>query len=151
MKRTFETAETARKALELRRAGTSYRDIAHQLDISLGHAHDLVRRELAEVPVADRIALRNLEAERLDMLQAIVWPQARTGDLAAIKEIRAISESRRKLFGLDAPQQVEMHDVEPVDILGTARNILALIQGDESGPIIDGENFDEMGELDDGP
>ena len=148
MKRNFVTAETARKALELRRVGTSYRDIAHQLDISLGHAHDLVRRELADVPAADRIALRDLEAERLDMLQAIVWPQARTGDLAAIKECRVISESRRKLFGLDAPQQVEMPGVEKVDIMGTAQNIFALIQDDESEPTLDGQSFDGTSEVD---
>lgn len=150
MKRTTETAETARKALELRRGGTAYREIAENLGISVGHAHKLVQRELADIPAADRLALRDLEAERLDTLQAIVWPLARAGDLAAIKECRAISESRRRLFGLDAPQQVEMHGVEQVDIMGTARNILAQIQDDDSGSTIDVQPFDETGEIDDG-
>ena len=133
MTRKTDTIDTARKALELRRAGASYRNIADTLNVSMSTAHKYVQRELSEIPAADRAQLRELEAARLDTLQAVAWDQAKAGDLAAIKECRAISESRRRLFGLDAPQQVEMHGAEPVDIMGTARNILAQIDGSDEG------------------
>lgn len=129
MNRNHETIESTRRALELRRNGASYRDIADKLQVSVATAHRYVQRELADVPAADRTQLRDLEAARLDALQALAWPQAKDGDLAAIRECRAISESRRKLFGLDAPQQVDLRGVEEVDIMGTARSILAQIDG----------------------
>lgn len=133
MTRKTETIDAARKALELRRSGASYRNIADTLNVSMSTAHKYVQRELSEIPAADRAQLRELEAARLDTLQAVAWDQAKAGDLAAVKECRAISESRRRLFGLDAPQQVEMYGVESVDIMGTARNILAQIDGNDEG------------------
>lgn len=149
MTRKTEIIDAARQALELRRDGASYRDIADRLDVSISTAHKYVQRELSDIPAAERVQLRELEAARLDALQALAWPLARTGDLAAIRECRAISESRRRLFGLDAPQQVEMRGVESVDIAGTARNILAQITGDDRGAAFEMQPFDETEGTDD--
>lgn len=131
MRRTIPSAEQAARALALKREGAGYRDIAAEMGISVGLAHKLVQRELADIPAADRAQLRDLEAERLDALLVIVWPLAAEGDLAAVKEVRNICESRRRLFGLDAPAQVEFRpDVGTIDIAETAREIISNLQGE---------------------
>jgi len=101
-------AERRSKALELRKAGASYRQIGAQLDVSMAQAHRDVTRaiaNLAKLSEGDAEALRILEEQRLDGLFLSVWSQARAGDLQAIDRCLRIMARRAKLMGLNAPAE----------------------------------------------
>ena len=105
--RTIEALERQVKALELRKAGVSYEDIAK----ALGWAHKsgafmAVRRQIAMVRREPAEALITLEAERLDKLLMSVWKQAVNGNFGAVDRVLKIMERRAKLLGLDAPTKI---------------------------------------------
>lgn len=105
------------KALELRKAGLSYRAIAAALDVSEPTAHKDVHTVLARLAKqADGKGeeYRQLELERLDALIASVWSQARGNkkegippDLAAMDRLMRLMQQRARLMGLDAPVTVK--------------------------------------------
>lgn len=97
------------QALGLRRGGAPYRAIAQALGISLGQAHDDVRsalEELAKLELTEAASLRQLELERLDDLLLKMAGKLMKGDVDAINAAVRISESRRRLLGLDAPAKI---------------------------------------------
>lgn len=119
-------AELTEKAVDLVREGKSYRQVAAALGISLGTAHNYVKDALAALPVQAATELRALEDMRLEMLweKAVEQLTPRTVEAfdasgepieievydqvpRVIETARKLSESRRKLHGLDAPQQVQ--------------------------------------------
>jgi len=127
---TRETAAERRvKALELRKQGQSYRAIAAQLGINERTAHTDVQRALralAALEQASAAEYRTMELERLDTLTveaarvlSATHPLVSGGKvlrdvtddgpkLAAIDRLLRISESRRKLLGLDAPAKTAL-------------------------------------------
>ena len=71
-------AERRTIALELRKAGGSYREIARQLAVDVHTAHADVMAELAalrEQTVEQAADLRDLELQRFDEMTAGLWPQ----------------------------------------------------------------------------
>lgn len=66
-----------------------------------------IRRNI-ELDEMTTTEVMQLEKETLDQLQTQLQPGIEAGQLGAIALALRISESRRKLFGLDAP---EAHDV----------------------------------------
>ena len=93
-------------ALELRKAGGSYREIARQLGVDVHTAHADVGAELAalrETAVAEATELRALELERLDGMTSGLWPHIQEGSAAAVSAGVRVSERRSRLLGLDAP------------------------------------------------
>lgn len=125
------------RAAELRGQGKSYRAIARELGVSVSSAHDAVMRafrdtlsepaeqaravELARLEEAHDAALAVLLREHLTVSHGkiIVGNDGRPliddgPTLQAIDRIRALSESRRKLLGLDAPQRHEL-TMEAID------------------------------------
>lgn len=119
--RTVADAETDAEAARLRASGCSYAEIAKRQGCSVSTAHQRVARAIAAVPVEAVEELRQVELARLDTLIAkafevlnashpLVSNGRRFDDLedaapilGALRELRALSESRRKLLGLDAP------------------------------------------------
>lgn len=102
-------AERRQQALELRKAGASYRKIADTLAVSLSQAHDDVQQaliQLAELECASAGELRAMELARLDVAMLAIARQVQQGNLKAVGAWVRISESRRKLLGLDAPQKI---------------------------------------------
>lgn len=118
----IDAAERRQKALDLRKQGHSYREISTLLNISVGQAHADVStaiKRLAELEQASADEYRTMEQARLDayMLEAdrilaATHPYVAGGkvlpDLAddgprlrAIDRLLRISESRRKLLGID--------------------------------------------------
>lgn len=102
-------------ALALRLAGASYAEITEALGLgNVADAYEMVESTLAsQVQEHDREALRHQEAARLDRLQRGVWQKATDAEhpehLVAVKTVLAISESRRRLLGLDAPTTIAVH------------------------------------------
>lgn len=124
-----ETIRKERDALELRRAGLDYQSIAEQVGYAnKSGAFKAVQAALRRGFVEPASDLRDLEAERLDRLQAAVWPAALRGDTKAIDRVLRISDQRAKLLGLNAPTRtdvtVRLDEQQAVLILTAIRAIL---------------------------
>jgi DNA-binding CsgD family transcriptional regulator len=113
------TRERAVKALELRIAGGTYRQIGAQLGVSEKTAYYDVQTELGRLDaVAKQRAerLRDLEARRLDMLTVALAAGIRMGDPRAIGAAVRIMERRARLFGLDAPVKIAGDEHAPLPV-----------------------------------
>lgn len=114
--RSVEAAEKVWRALELRKKRKSYRDIAADMGCSAMQAHRYVSEAL-EMLKADTLEsaeqLRAIEVEALNKLEAqLVERLEGSPDDQDFAKLAAalvrVSESRRKLQGLDAPARVEV-------------------------------------------
>jgi hypothetical protein len=77
-----------------------------------GNAHKIIATAIAKIPQANAEQLRQVEAERLEarINNALVIMEGEDDarvKLAAIGELRQLSESLRKLLGLDAASKFE--------------------------------------------
>lgn len=104
-------AERREAAFQLRVNGLSYRQIGQRLGISEATSHKYVQQVMEKLE-AQTLALaekyRALELQRLDRLWVGSFQAALEGDQAAVNACLKISESRRKLLGLDSPVQAEV-------------------------------------------
>lgn len=95
--------------MELRKRGASYRRIAAELGVSHTQARDDVFEALADLAAHTRdkaAEYRALELERLELPMEALAPDVERGDKDAIDRWVKLSESRRRLLGLDAPTKV---------------------------------------------
>lgn len=100
--------ERQRQALELRKAGAEFSDIARQLDYKdASGAYRAVRRALQRTIQQPANELREIEVARLDALLLGLWPEARKGNVAKIDRVLRIMQRRADLLGLDAPKRVD--------------------------------------------
>lgn len=93
-------------ALTMRKQGHNYRVIAKEMDVSLGWAHQLVKRILSKTvrETADQVRLTQLD--RLETLLAGVWSNAEDGDTFAIASALQIMDRIDKLHGIEPPKVV---------------------------------------------
>ena len=90
------------RAVELLQAGCSHDQIARQVGFTnRGSAHRAVSKALSERQAEGIDLLRAIEGDRLDALQASVWPRAEAGDVRAINTVLKVISCRIRLFGLD--------------------------------------------------
>lgn len=128
----LETAEQRRQVVALRRRGETFEAIGEELGFSRQRAHAIFKEALASIPAPEVTELRTEERDRLEGLMREAWkvlgkdhiavsqgrvvldpesgnPLLDDGPkLAAIKELRQLSESLRKLYGVDAPVKVDL-------------------------------------------
>lgn len=98
-----------RQALELRKAGVSYAEIATRLGYRSGSgAHAAVGAALKKTLQEPADELRKLEVERLDAMLLAIATQVRQGNHGAIDRALRIMERRAKLLGLDAPTRQDV-------------------------------------------
>lgn len=103
-------AQRQRAALEYRKQGLPYRGIAQALGVSHQQAFRDVRSAIKEFRAATKETteeLVHLERESLDMASVAIASQVTRGDLKAVEVWIKLSESRRKLLGLDADSNLE--------------------------------------------
>lgn len=94
-------AEKRKKALDLRRAGWSFEDIAAEVGYAnKGSAHRAVKQGIAAITRESATELIELELSRLDDLLAGLYEQARNGDLFAVDRALKIMDQRAKFLGL---------------------------------------------------
>lgn len=112
----IDVAKRRAEALELRRAGLTFQDIADRLGYKhRSAAHKDVQRALEKLifePAQDVLAL---ELSRLDALTQTLWAQARRGDLQAIDRIVKLMNRRAKYLGLDAPERHEVITLDAIE------------------------------------
>lgn len=93
-----------REALELRKAGATYQQIADKLGIShagaalcVSRAMEALRLDIKET--AEQVL--ELELDRLDSMLLGLWDAARRGNTAAIDRVLKIQDRRARYLGLD--------------------------------------------------
>jgi hypothetical protein len=114
-------AERDLRIFNMKKGGASVTEIARRMNMTVKAVNSAVKRQLdrlnREAALAYPEVLR-LELERLDTLQAAIWPQTQhrrvtlddgtqvdvEPDTKAIQQVLAIMAQRAKLMGLDAPQ-----------------------------------------------
>lgn len=101
-------AEKRRQAVELRKAGATFDEIATALGYSnKGTAFRAVEQALKESVREPALQLIELEVQRLDMMLRALWPAVVRGQLGAVDRAIRVAERRARLLGLDAAQQVQ--------------------------------------------
>jgi hypothetical protein len=146
--RRTETRVKDAQAVEMRRRGLSYRQIADQLEFSAASsAYDAVKRGLKDLFREEQDDARGLELDRLDdamrttyriMMgkhvatnnQGVIFdPTTKQPvideaiNLQAAQTLVRLSESRRKLLGLDAPTRVRQEIITESDVDAAIRKI----------------------------
>lgn len=99
--RRAASAEKKVAALRLRAAGASRDDIAAELGVHPVTAWRYIRDAIVELPREPAEEVRTLELERLDAMQAALWPMALRGEVQAIDRVLKIMERRARYLGLD--------------------------------------------------
>lgn len=108
-----DTRRREAAVVQLRIAGNTFDQIATQLGLSGRSSANRIYRRVLDATVAEPAAeLRQLEGARLDALQAQWWPRAVDGNYRAAQIILKLMERRARLFGLDAPQRVNVNTTE---------------------------------------
>lgn len=105
--RRTEAAERRKQAMALRIAGASFAQIGERLGVSAQAAHKMIVVSLAEIAkqtAESAEQLRAIELQRLDALQASLWPDAMRGDEQKVDRVLKIMAQRAKLLGLNAPE-----------------------------------------------
>ena len=113
-----ENAEKQRQALELRKAGATFEQIARQLGYAnAGGAYKIVQAALRDTVQQPADEVRQLELERLDAMLRALWPAAIQGKWLAVDRCLLIMDRRARLLGLDAPTRriVEVIDDTTID------------------------------------
>lgn len=130
-------SERRLKAFDLRKRGYSYRAIGKALGVSEAQSHrdiQRVMRQLEKLELEAASQYRQMELERLNDLLKSVYSAALDGDISAVQTALKISESRRKLLGLDSPERSEVAIAAVTEIPSplTALEYQALTNGNGS-------------------
>jgi hypothetical protein len=94
-------------ALDLRKTGATYSQIARHLSLSTTRAYQLVRAGMDEVKAELKetaLNLRQMELDRLDAIHFAHWPRRANPRNADV--ILRVMERRARLLGLDAPAKI---------------------------------------------
>jgi len=102
------TTDTMWKCAQLRAAGATFREIGETLDIDPTWARTLVLRALEASKYEAADLMRVQEGMRLDRLMRAHYQQALRGEARHTAIVLRVMEQRAKLFGLNAPVQVEV-------------------------------------------
>jgi hypothetical protein len=125
--------ERQRQALELRKAGVGFQQIADQLGYGgPSGAFNAVARALQKVIQEPAEAVLALELARLDAMLLGLWPKARAGHASAVDRVLKLMDRRAKYLGLDAPVKVDLRQVvrEMGETYGLTPDELATLQLD---------------------
>lgn len=136
--RRLRAAERQRQALELRKAGVSFEEIARTLGYagpssSYRAIMSALKRTLQEP--ADEV--RKLELVRLDRAQRVAWERMLQGDLEALAKVIKVMERRARLLGLDMPTKVASTDSQGEDLALTVERELYLLSDEQAQAAID--------------
>ena len=121
---SIDAAERQRTALELRKAGASYDQIADKLDVSKSMAAKVVRTALKSIIKEPAEEVRDMEVARLDAALFAIWSQVKQGNHGAIDRFIKIQDRRAAYLGLDAPKE------SALNVSGTLKREYVLVRPD---------------------
>lgn len=153
--RRATAAEKRKQALDLRRAGWAFQDIADEVGYaSKGAAHNAVKIAIKEITRESASELIELQLSRLDDLLAGLYENARNGDLFAVDRALKIEDQRARLLGLyDQKPEDPTADVKGA-LLDFAAGLKGLFGTDDSyGQVTDDSSgtADVPGDSEPGP
>jgi UDP-N-acetylmuramyl tripeptide synthase len=127
----------ATSALALRVAGADLEDIVEVVGFAstkeAANAIDRALREKLDLDPEAKSRLRTLTNRRLERLLRSVWTKATTqtspDHLQAVGKAREIIADHRKLFGLDAPSEMVVHNPNDSEIEQWVMGLLGKAQG----------------------
>lgn len=103
----LKTSVRRLKALELRKEGKSYQEIANILGSNFTQVYTdigiVLRKEIEKRTKTQLSQVVQLELERLDALFEKAWEQIKANNVVAIDKALKIMDRRAKYLGLDAP------------------------------------------------
>ncbi len=121
--RRVEAAERQTQALELRKRGKTFQDIADYLGYATAQgAYAAVEAALKRTQQQPADSVRQLEIERLDKLLDGLWDQATLGKELKVDRVLAIMDRRAKYLGLDKPVKFS-----PTDADGNSLDLAMLV------------------------
>lgn len=101
--------ERQAKALELRKKGRSYREIAAECGYSdQSAASKAVKAAMDRITVEDAVDLRKITDERLNSMMVALWTKVEEGDVKAIEAAVKVQDRLMRLHGLDAAKKIEV-------------------------------------------
>ena len=109
-KATIRKQERQVQALELRRKGNTYPQIAKALGIVQSTAFRLVHEALITTIQEPADAVRTLELQRLDFLTKKLETRISLGEDRAVNTLLKVMDHRAKLLGLYAPLTIQGPD-----------------------------------------
>lgn len=107
----FSRKERQARAVALWNAGWGQADIAAEFGVTRDTIAKDIRKaadELNRLSLVEAGRRRAVMAERLQTMFKSVWPRVASGNLNAIRVVLQIMEREARLFGLDAPQKVDI-------------------------------------------
>jgi DNA-binding CsgD family transcriptional regulator len=111
-------AERDARIFALKKAGVSSREIAKRFDMTTSAVSKAIQRQLEKLNQESRlnyVEVLRMELERLDALQASIWPMTQNRkqanpdgsevtiepDLKAVQQVLSVMDRRAKLLGMD--------------------------------------------------
>jgi hypothetical protein len=141
----------ATAAIQMKLAGATWAEIAQALGYptprqALVATERALSKELTDPD--DREKLRRLAGARLDRLLRSAWPKAINPDhpdhLLALAKCREVIGDHRKLFGLDAPTEIVVHNPTQAELDAWVAHVLTLTTpAVEEYDIFEGEIVEE--------
>lgn len=140
-------AERDLRVFKMRQAGVSTHEIARRFDMSTSGVNQAVRRQLEKMNKEALLAypeVLRMELERLDNLQAAIWPMTQhrkvkmddgtevavEPDMKAVQQVLSIIDRRAKLMGMEASSNINVN----MDIRNTETTINATLAGAAQSP-----------------
>lgn len=128
-------------ALDLRREGKNYRQIAQEMGAKGGpsshsRAHELVIEALADLREKCREAaadIRDLEIQRCDAMIEALWPKINRPRV--VDSILRIMDRKARFLGLDAPKRIEASGAGGAPLLPPGSITIALVKPGEPIPV----------------
>ena len=140
LKNKMAVGEKTRRAMALKLAGASYTAIAQQLGYSdASGARKAVQRGMKASEQENSSELRRIHYGRLEHMLMLVWPDVNARDLPSMSTALGIMDRMERLYGLNAPEQLEVGPRADTVILadGTKDDYLKALQ--EAGAELDVE------------
>lgn len=152
--KALESKENQLKALELRKAGMSFPQIAEACGWGYASsAYRAVMRAIQDLSTENAEYLRRLEAARLDTMFAAAYPTAiqrgARGQFAAIDRCLAIMERRANMLGTDAPIRIQQAIVTEQQFMEAIEAVEAQADALEAGGWADAEDAEIIEEEED--
>lgn len=119
-----ERAERLKKMVLLRKVGMTLQAIADQCGVNKSTVSRELDKAYKELYHEDANQHVQLELARLEELQRAIYPAALKGDVKAVNASVRVSESKRKLLGIDKPTKLEL-GLPDVDIDKAASEVMA--------------------------
>lgn len=95
-------------ALEMRKFGYSYEQIAEHFETTPASARGLVKTALEHAIKEPGQEVIDMELQRLDQLYRAAFGAVANGDTSAVNQCLSIMQRRAKYLGLDAPDKKEV-------------------------------------------